>query len=385
MPNFPRPKEIITLAPPAFWGEVNKHALESFEYFYAVKKELAQGVSISKQDAQDALAALFIHSHARIQAKFPEVAGNYPTQQYTNPRRRDLQDKPLFWIDHFTGGVRLASTLNWFSSMRLSDGSRPGASTHFVIGYHDVPYYIIPIEFCAWHARSRNRDSIGVEMVNAGPVHTKNGVWHFHSGFLPRLVLAELTPRRINPPYKGSANYLPYTADQVTNNIILKRLVVAATGIQLVRDRFTGHSDWQIGKKDPGPLWPMENINDAVFELFPLSTYRFLEHLNDSPGREQIEDLEPANEADYPSTTREDRSDENDGVLSITEVQKMLSDLGYAITIDGIYGPQTKKTIRMFQRRWNNSQDQDPIKIDGIPGPITSERLTQMHQKEGVF
>jgi len=377
MSDLPRPEELITSKPRAFWKAVKKYETAGRERYYAVKKALGRGNCVLADDAREALAGLFLYSHHRILEKFPQVAENYPTAQYTNPKRRNLKDKPLFWIDHFTGGVRLASTLNWFSSMRLKDGLRPGASTHFVIGYHDDPYYIIPIEFCAWHARRRNRDSIGVEMVNAGPVHTENGAWHFYAGPIPKEILEELTPRRVIPPYKGADNFLPYTTDQIVNNLLLKRLVVAAVGDRLSPDRFTGHSDWQEGKKDPGPLWPQDDINSAVYELIPVQDYRFITRYEDAPSTRRASDDGAPTAADYPEIPQEDRSKDGDELLSMLEVQKLLRDHGHPLVLDGIYGPKTKKAVRMFQRHWNNTHTNDQIKVDGIPGPVTCARLTQ--------
>ena len=45
--------------------------------------------------------------------------------------------------------------------------------------------------------------------------------------------------------------------------------------------------------------------------------------------------------------------------------------------IDGIFGPKTKRAVRLFQGHWNDTHKDDPIAVDGIPGPITRKRIQQ--------
>ncbi len=56
--------------------------------------------------------------------------------------------------------------------------------------------------------------------------------------------------------------------------------------------------------------------------------------------------------------------------LSTTEIQYLLVSFGYVLKVDGIYGPQTIKAVRHFQRA-------NGLKPDGIVGPITAEALTE--------
>jgi len=50
------------------------------------------------------------------------------------------------------------------------------------------------------------------------------------------------------------------------------------------------------------------------------------------------------------------------------QLQKDLSSLGYSITIDGLFGPETQSTVMSFQQSVG-------IEVDGIVGPITSSEI----------
>ncbi|HEY5796714.1 MAG TPA: peptidoglycan-binding domain-containing protein, partial [Bosea sp. (in: a-proteobacteria)] len=57
----------------------------------------------------------------------------------------------------------------------------------------------------------------------------------------------------------------------------------------------------------------------------------------------------------------------------LTGVQFRLNALGFgAGPVDGIKGPKTTKAVRSFQKTY------PPLKIDGIPGPRTQEKLVEI-------
>lgn len=57
----------------------------------------------------------------------------------------------------------------------------------------------------------------------------------------------------------------------------------------------------------------------------------------------------------------------------LTGVQFRLNALGFgAGRVDGIHGPKTKKAVKAFQKTY------PPLKIDGVPGPRTQERLVEI-------
>lgn len=53
----------------------------------------------------------------------------------------------------------------------------------------------------------------------------------------------------------------------------------------------------------------------------------------------------------------------------VTLAQRILSWLGYSISVDGRFGPSTEKTVKDYQTKRG-------LKPDGIVGPATWEALT---------
>jgi N-acetyl-anhydromuramyl-L-alanine amidase AmpD len=354
--------KLLALPVKKFWSTVTE-STSAKEIWEAARNKVAVhgAIGVSQAEALEALDALFIYTHQRILQKLSPIAPYYPTTQFTSPFRRNLVGvKNLFWVDHFTAGVRLSSTLTWFSSKKQkATGKVAMASTHFVLDYHDDPYYIIPIAYCAWHVPVRNKDSIGIEMVNAGPVKNINGKWNFHAGVIPQEVLIELTPEYISPAYKGSNYYLPYTQDQILNNTILKRIIIAALPGKLSPERMTVHSDWQVGKCDTGPLWPRASITHNAFSNTPLIS----PHIGWSPYQEE-------------ELSGDARMENDDNLLNIENVQKILYDEGYDLEIDGVFGPKTHAAVRAFQAKFNlTAIPADALTVDGIPGPLTCAQL----------
>jgi len=56
---------------------------------------------------------------------------------------------------------------------------------------------------------------------------------------------------------------------------------------------------------------------------------------------------------------------------AVRDLQSKLRQLGYNISVDGIYGPQTAAAVRDFQRKYG-------LAVDGIAGPQTLSKLNQV-------
>jgi hypothetical protein len=54
--------------------------------------------------------------------------------------------------------------------------------------------------------------------------------------------------------------------------------------------------------------------------------------------------------------------------VEVTEVQTLLKGYGYTVTVDGVYGPQTEKAVRSWQKS-------NGLRVDGIAGPVTMNSL----------
>lgn len=359
--------------------------------------EKAKEQTLTQDEAAECLNALFIHSHARIMEYSKSLAKNYPTKQYTRNRLAKRED--IWWTDHFTAGISRWSTLNWFSAAKRKKKSGKigyaGASTHFVQGYHDLPFYIIPLCHGAWHEPRRNKDSFSIEFVNAGLLKLKSGKdganqWHYWARKLPQPLVQELTPVRLDTPYRGIKVMQPFTFDQMVNGIVLKRIVITATNSVLEPSRMTQHSDWRDGKTDMGPLWPFDSCNEAAFDTIPVLEYDFiqdedyadlLEATGDTwdevHGWDDEEELQnnPSFGEDTP-THDDDPDDDPHPVFEIKDIQThLIRVLSVSIVVDDKMGPQTRKHLKTFQRTWNNQHPNDLLKVDGIPGPRTCDRL----------
>jgi len=368
-----------------FWDWVNTYADAQKvveRLFLEVDKR-----PLTPEEAEECLDALLAYSHQRIQTHSKALAKLYPTAQFSKNRLANIEN--LWWTDHYTGGINEMSTLNWFSSMKVKKPSGklglPGASTHFVLGRHGYPFYIIPIWHGAWHEPARNADSLSVELVNPGALTRTDTGWKRSQGSLPDDMTAETPPMSINPPYRGAKALMPFTSDQVINLIRLKRIVLTLSKPRLVPERMTQHSVWRATKLDMGPLFPFAEVNRAAFEFVPVMQYDFIKRMLASlpkgvaPAAFSNEDADESQNTEHGlnTPTHDDDPDDQPKILSVLEVQRILAGSGiYRGNLDGVYGPQTKQAVASFQGRWNTKAPADKkLSVDGIPGPKTCQAL----------
>lgn len=395
--NTPALIDFMALPRKDFWELVADEGADAEANAVALW-EKAVHTRLTQEEAVACLNALFIYSHARIKEYSGPLANVYPTKQYT-PNRLGKRNT-LWWVDHFTAGISRWSTLNWFSAAKRKKKSGKvgyaGASTHFVQGYHDLPFYIIPLMHGAWHEPNRNKDSYSIEYVNAGAVHIEQDAggidrWHYWARALPPKLVNDLPPVKLDTPYKGVKTMQPFTVEQFVNSIVLKRIVQQATQ-KMAPERMSQHSDWRRGKTDMGPLWPYEEINQAAFGTIPADEYGFIEEDEYEDYKEGLgatwdevdgwrDETEALNNPEYGAHTftHDDDEDEEDiasEMMSITEVQKFLTKkFYYPVTVDGKMGPNTRKFVKEFQRIWNSKNPNHLLKEDGIPGPRTCSAM----------
>lgn len=384
-------RDFTTIAKKKFWAEVAASGDHTEDYVKKVWGEVSEGRMLTQNDAWKFLDQLFLYSHARI-ANMGNLEKYYPTKQYT--KNGLTNDEQLWWVDHFTAGVSHEATLSWFSARKHADGRSKagysGASTHFVVPHYELPFFIIPLMHGAWHEPARNRDSISVEMVNTGELREKEGTWRYWPAQwtreVPEELMRRLPPVTLDKPFRGCKVMQPFTTEQLRNNIILKRIVMAALPGKLAMPRMSQHTDWKSGKKDMGPLWPFEDINDAAFNYMPLSEFNMLLSHEQSllPGNEDTNpiviedggDDHNSPEYGYETATHDNDDVGDDKVLTTREVQTILTKLGHALTVDNKFGPETKSAIKAFQRDWNRRRGASPaLEVDGVPGPMTCKAL----------
>ncbi len=375
-----------------FWLKVKNTGADALERVTELWEKVGEE-PLSQDEAIEFLNELFIVSHARILKAKPALKKFYPTKQFT--RNRLKKERNLFWTDHFTAGISVMSTLNWFSSKKFKkkNGSvkYAGASTHFVIPYHGLPYYIIPLMHGAWHEPRRNRDSLSVEMVNAGKVKMHEGKWcYWPKEFttpIPEEIVRELSPVRLDKRHRGVRVMQPFTREQIVGSIKLKRIVRVAMDERMALERMTQHQDWRDGKTDMGPLWLFDDVNVAAFSGEAVEELSFIQRYEDELDvvGEVLEVTDIIDESDNPnhgedSPTHDEDEDDKNAVWSITKVQESLVRLNLAVTVDGKYGPKTKGAIKRFQQQWNIKHENDQIMTDGKPGPQTCDRMAQAQE-----
>jgi hypothetical protein len=198
-------------------------------------------------------------------------------------------------------------------------------------------------------------------------------------------MLSETPPSSISPPYRGATGLMPFTVDQLVNLILLKRIVLTLRKDRLIPERMTQHSVWRETKIDMGPLFPIADVNRAAFEFVPTGQYAFIQKMKMSlPPNATVATL-PDEDADessneehgFDTPTQDNDPDPQPKILSTLEVQRILAEKGvYHGARDGIFGPQTKQAVIMFQAKWNSGAPSDKkIAVDGIPGPKTCQAL----------
>jgi N-acetylmuramoyl-L-alanine amidase len=148
-----------------------------------------------------------------------------------------------FLVLHYTVG-------NFESSLAtLTKPSNRAVSSHYLVRDNPVvTYRLVDESRRAWHAgpsfwagySNLNAGSIGIEIVNAGPV-----------------VGAD-----------GTTRYTPFSQAQINEVVALCKEIVARH--QIRPDRIIGHSDIAPGRKqDPGPLFPWKRLADEGLIAWP--------------------------------------------------------------------------------------------------------------------
>jgi N-acetyl-anhydromuramyl-L-alanine amidase AmpD len=374
--------DFLALKPQEMWKMVDLNHQGALEKLTHLWEKVGKG-PITNTEAHECLDALYIHSMWRIKEHKGTLASLYPTTKYS--RNRFEKKTALWWVDHYTAGINVWGTLNWFSSMQVHGA----ASTHFIVDYHGFPFYIIPIMHGAWHCPARNSDSVSVEMVNAGRIEQNAaGKWCYwpkkYTQEIPVGLVQELPPVPLDKPWRGAHYMQPFTPDQLINNIKLKRLVIAADPTRFSPLRMSQHSDWQIGKSDMGPLWPFADVNSAAFDAIDISENSFLRDIEDAHLDKKwagsIPEIEEQHSPEYGTDAIKDADVAAAALMSIPDIQDALLKLGYALTVDGVYGPRTHQAVVTFQNHWNIQHDREEeklLKVDGIAGPQTQAAIRE--------
>ncbi len=161
----------------------------------------------------------------------------------TSYTSENQDSRAQFLVLHYTVG-------NFESALQtLTKPSNRPVSSHYLVRDEPViTYRLVDENHRAWHAgpsywkgfSNLNASSIGIEIVNAGPVTAAD----------------------------GSVHYSPFRPEQLDEVIALCKEIVARH--QIKPDRIIGHSDIAPGRKqDPGPLFPWKRLADEGLIAWP--------------------------------------------------------------------------------------------------------------------
>jgi N-acetyl-anhydromuramyl-L-alanine amidase AmpD len=212
-------------------------------------------------------------------------------------------------VIHYTADEELHRVLRWFLVPEF--GAK--VSAHAVVadrrmGVHDklaedlplveeLPVTVIqvlPPDLVAWHARWANRRTYAIENVNAGPLRAdKIGDDGFPESFCSWRARDRKSQEWTKPwssPYKTPEKVFgrwwePYTPGQVEANVILLRYLKQLVP-EMAKPWLLGHENVQERKLDPGPMFPLVGVREAVWDDWkPVQRYgwyRLFQHEPDS-------------------------------------------------------------------------------------------------------
>jgi N-acetyl-anhydromuramyl-L-alanine amidase AmpD len=166
---------------------------------------------------------------------------------------------PSLIILHYTAGPSISSAIN---GMRDS-----GTSAHFVIGRGGQVHQLVPLNRVAYHAgvsewdgvSMLNGQSIGIEIVNAGPLEEVDGRFETWYG---RAVFPEDVRTLVHRNERMSRHWHDYPDRQVE---VVEQLCHFLFREIPSLSEVIGHEQCSPGRKDdPGPAFPLDDIARRV-------------------------------------------------------------------------------------------------------------------------
>ncbi|MEM7371957.1 MAG: N-acetylmuramoyl-L-alanine amidase [Bacteroidota bacterium] len=164
-------------------------------------------------------------------------------------------------IIHFTA----AGTKSTLSTLR----GEAGVSVQIVIDPNGKIYQMLDFNEIAWHAGKSewdgredwNRRSIGIELVNYGPI-TKDDNGVYRNLYRGRVSQEDVFMGKHKNDSAESFLWHKFPQAQLDSAYQLTRLLVQTYNLPLV----LGHDDISpVRKVDPGPAFPMEDFQNAVY------------------------------------------------------------------------------------------------------------------------
>ena len=162
-------------------------------------------------------------------------------------------------IIHYTGGP-------YKQSINTLTNPRVRASAHVIVDRDGSITQLVPFNLIAWHAgksyyRGRtgfNNFSIGIEIVNSGPLTKSGNVFRswYGEAFSPTEVIEAVHRNELRPRY-----WHIYTPEQIETVTEFSHLLINTYGIKYI----LGHEEVAPGRKlDPGPAFPLDKLRDRL-------------------------------------------------------------------------------------------------------------------------
>ena len=241
----------------------------------------------------------------------------------TSYTSENQDSRAMFLVLHYTVG-------NFESALQtLTKPSNRAVSSHYLVRDEPViTYRLVDESRRAWHAgpsywkgfSNLNASSIGIEIVNAGPVTSAD----------------------------GSVRYSPFRPEQLDEVIALCKEIVARH--QIKPDRIIGHNDIAPGRKqDPGPLFPWKRLADEGLIAWPDAA--------------MVAAKRPLYEFQLPDAQW---------------FQDKLADYGYNTSRSGEWDALTRDSLVSFQMKYR------PEKYDGQPDAEIAALLDVVNAEHGM-
>ncbi|MBN1251798.1 MAG: N-acetylmuramoyl-L-alanine amidase [Bacteroidales bacterium] len=179
--------------------------------------------------------------------KSPNHSGNFET---------GLPDTVVL---HYTAGP-FKPALNTLTNPRVK------ASAHLIVDRDGSITQLIPFNLIAWHAgkssygnrTGMNKFSLGIEMVNSGPLTQSGNVYRswFGSAFNPSDVIEATHRNETKPKF-----WHTYTEEQIQTVSDICRLLIDVYDIKFI----LGHEEIApLRKTDPGPAFPLDRLRSKL-------------------------------------------------------------------------------------------------------------------------
>lgn len=164
---------------------------------------------------------------------------------------------------HYTATHNVESVTNTFTDPKVK------ACAHCVIDRDGKIIQFVPFNLITWHAgissygkrKGYNKYSIGVEMVNVGPVTEHNGLYKSWYGSIisPYDVISATHTNESVERY-----WQTYTPEQIQAVRDLCGILIDVYDIKYI----LGHDEISVGRKtDPGPAFPSDKIRNSFFNI----------------------------------------------------------------------------------------------------------------------